>query len=559
MAQPKDPTYFEVPVLNWERRQSIPVGWHRRKPTKDGIKGERYQIIAITVEAIASWIKAMQKVSASKTLYPLIQAKNEACNADRVTKQGYPLQSSLVFMDFDGFISDEAMNVLHQSFDNKRIGCTFRSFTEGRAKVAFVVDGTPPHSELKEFIEKQYFKAKLLQVGIPYPDCTTQALTTAFIPSEEVLWRLTRSLKSLSVHVVQEYNASNQIPSTAEIQTWQIQGQVPLPGVVIPDPIENPVQEPIFDGGEDMEFEVESDEGYEDENNILFIPYTTPVDLAYLKANWGIEVEHRVSKLDTIQLGGGWVTGWSDYEGPLPEWMIDKAFSGDLTINPRSVDGKLLRWLLGNSKALCETGIDIPQKDVADYLDASQQAISKSVKKFVHLGWLTQISHIFPVERNTDLDALGKIYGLDWNPVVGDGGEVIAIEIHGHWSHQRSDQITAAMGYAVGSKAIRYKTLDMGLRYACLEVLKNQGREKTIEVVEELLGLPENQIIEAGNWHQSLWSLMMSGHFQDREVWYDYCLRIPGIQDHANSPRVRKLDLIWCWVEEHWPSMRNRH
>ena len=84
MAKTKDPTYFEIPVRNWDRAQAIPVGWHRRKPTKNGIKGARVQVIAITVEAIAGWIRAMQKRNVPKTLYPLIQAMNEAYSADRV-------------------------------------------------------------------------------------------------------------------------------------------------------------------------------------------------------------------------------------------------------------------------------------------------------------------------------------------------------------------------------------------------------------------------------------------------------------------------------------------
>jgi len=49
---------------------------------------------------------------------------------------------------------------------------------------------------------------------------------------------------------------------------------------------------------------------------------------------------------------------------------------------------------------------------------------------------------------------------------------------------------------------------------------------------------------------------MMTGHFQEPEMWYDYCSRIPGINDVANSPRVAKLDLIWTWVAEHWESVR---
>lgn len=557
MAHRKDPTYFEVPILDWERMQSIPVGWHQRSRAKNGIKGPRFQRLAITVEAIAAWIRAMEGFKAPKTLYPLIQAKNEAHDASRVSKQGYPLQSSLVFMDFDGYISEKGMKLLHEAFDAERAGCTFRSFTEGRAKVALVVDGTPTHAELKEFIEKQYFKANLLRAGIPYPDTSVPALTTAFIPSEEVLWQLTRSIRSLQVHVVEAFNALTPMPSPEEIQTWQIQGPLPPPGVGNPAPILIPAQEPIFDGGEELEFEVEWGDGGEEKENSLFTPYTTPVDLDYLKANWGIEVEHHISRLDAIQVGKDWVTGWSDYEGPLPEWMIDKIYSGDLTINPRSVDGKLIRWLLGNAKALCETGIDIPQKDVAEYLGSSQSAVSRALRRFINLGWLTKVPHAYPVEGNTDLEALGKIEGLIWNPVTGPDGGIIAIEIHEHWSYQRSVLITAAMGYAVGPKAVRYKTFDMGLRFACRGVLNSQGRVRTIADIEERLGPPEDQIIEAGHWHESLWALMMSGHFQDREVWFDYCSRIPGLHDRANSPRVRKLDQMWRWVEQHWPSIKN--
>ena len=186
----------------------------------------------------------------------------------------------------------------------------------------------------------------------------------------------------------------------------------------------------------------------------------------------------------------------------------------------------------------------------------SQQAISKAIKKFMDRGWLTQVPHVFPIAENTDLEALGRVPGLKWNPVLDELGVANAVEIHGHWSYSRSALITAAMGYLVRPKAIRYKTLDIGFRFACLEVLQECGREKTLEVVEELLGPPECQIFAPGHWHESLWALMMTGHFQEPEMWYDYCSRIPGINDVANSPRVAKLDLIWTWVAEHWESVR---
>ena len=563
MALSRGPTYFQVPIRDRSWMQSIPVGWHMRPRLKGGERGARTQVLAITVEAIEGWIRAMRKMDVPKTLYPLIQAVNEQFGESRVSKRGGRMWSSLAFMDFDGEVSKEQFQLLQQTFDEHGLGCAFRSFTEGRAKVALVVNGTPSLDELKDFILKMYFSQGLFSSGLGYPDTSPQALITAFIPTEEVLWTLTRGLQAMYVHDVATINANHHLPTTEEMATEMAKHQLPelhvpagtppFPGPTLPKDL------PQEDGLDELDAwlaGLESKEACEDPEDVEVIPYSPPVDQAWIEANIDAEFDHSVSRLDCIPIGGGWVRGWEDFEGPLPSWLMDRTCLGDQAIQPRSVDGKLLRWLLGSAKALCETGIDIPQKDVADYLGVSQQGISKSVQKFVDRGWLTQVPHYFEIRSNTSLEALGRIDGLAWNVVAGAGGEAVGVELYGHWSYKRSQLITAALGYAVGPKATRYMTLDLALRFACLEVLRDRGQKKTLEVIETLVGPPEDMVISPGHWHDSLWGLMMTGHFQDADIWFDYCARIPGIHDPANSPRMKKLDAIWSWVEDHWPSVR---
>ena len=559
MALPKDPTYFQIPTRGRAWMQSVPVGWHMRPRLKGGERGARTQVLAITVEAIEGWIRAMEKVKAPKTLYPLVQATNEQFGESRISKRGGQMWSSLAFMDFDGEVSEEQFQQLRKVFDDDHLGCTFRSFTPDRAKVVFAVNGAPPVDALREFVQKMFFSTGLFEGHLPFPDTTPQALVTSFIPSVDVLRQLTQGLRALYVHDVSAFNAQHALPRPEEIQ---VEPENLLPEPQLPEgipPLPRPLppqQDADFDEVDAWLEEWSAHVPYETGENTEVIPYTHPIDVPWLEANLGAEVEQPVSRLDCIPVGGGWVRGWEDYEGPLPEWLMDRHCMGDQAINPRSVDGKLVRWLLGSAKALCETGVDIPQRDVAEYLGVTQAAISKSVKKFVERGWLSQLPHHFKIGPNTRLEALAKIDGLVWNPVAGEGGEVVGVDLHGHWSYGRSQLITAAMGFPVGPKALKYITLDLAIRFACLQILRERGRRKVLEDVEQLLGLPEDQVIEPGHWTESLWGLMRTGYFQEADIWYDYCSRIPGIHDPANTPRIRKLDLIWSWVEEHWPSVR---
>ncbi len=560
MARPKDPTYFLIPSPNSDWKQSVPVGWYMRKRLKRGHKGDRVQVIAISVEAIAGWIRAMQKVNAPKTLYPLIQAIDERYGEARVSKHGTPMRSSLVFMDFDGPVSEAHFQLLQQMFDQEQMGCTFRTFSEERAKVAFVVRGTPSHEILSDFILKTFYQTQLHQAGLPYPDRSPQALITSFIPSEAVLWHLTHYLPTLRIHNAEAFCATHGLPDAAELASLRGELVIPQPPIPLwhnPSPIQAaPSESDILDEAEAWLAEQVDPNLLDDGDEIEVIPYTPTVDPVWIEANVDGNAEISVSRLDTIPAGKGWARGWIDYEGPLPEWLMDRRCLGDQAIDPRSVDGKLLRWLFGSAKALCETGVDIPQKDVAEYLGVSQPAVCKSIRKFVERGWLTLIPHHFEVGPNTSLEALGKIDGLRWDPVVGEGGELIGIAIHGHWSYKRSQLITAAMGFLVGPKALKYMTLDLALRFACLQILRAQGQKRTIEEVEQLLGPPECYSIDPGHWNEGLWKLMLTGHFQEAEVWFDYCSRIPGIHDPANTPRIRKLHAIWSWVEQHWLGVR---
>ncbi len=561
MTRQKDPTYFLIPSPSSDWKQSVPVGWYMRRRLKGGLKGERKQVIAISVEAIAGWIRAMQKVGAPKTLYPLIQAVDERYGEARVTKRGEPMLSSLAFMDFDGPVSEANFQLLQQVFDEDHSGCTFRTFSEERAKVALVVRGIPSPAILSDFILKSFFHAGLHQAGLPLPDRSPQALITAFIPSEAVLGHLTYRLPALRIHRAEAFCAAQVLPSPEELasgvselalhQTLHLPPHPRFATTTEPTPEE----EGILDEVEAWLAEQVDPDLRDDGDEVEVLPYTPIVDPEWIEANLNVDPEIPVSRLDTVPAGKGWARGWIDYEGPLPEWLMDRQCLGEQAVDPRSVDGKLLRWLFGSAKALCETGVDIPQKDVAAYLEVTQPAVCKSIQKFVQRGWLTPVPHYLEVGPHTSLEVLGKIDGLVWNPVAGVGGEVVGVQLHGHWSRKRAQLITAAMGFLVRSKATKYICMDIALRFACLQVLREQGEKKTLEVVEQLLGPPEQHIIESGHWNEGLWELMMTGHFQDAEVWYGYCSRIPGIHDRANTPRIRKLEAIWSWVEEHWSSV----
>lgn len=309
----------------------------------------------------------------------------------------------------------------------------------------------------------------------------------------------------------------------------------------------------VVGGTEEIEEEKEEERDQREQETLSHystLSNTLPSLELYLAQTWGSEatVEPEHTQINRLR-----DTGWKDWEGELPSWLFECSYMGAQTIKQGTVDAKLLRWMMSSAKALCETGLDIPQLDVSKYLGVSQRAVGKSLQKMQEMGWIEKVPHTLKVLPETNFEMLNNIQGLVWTPVAGEGGEVIAIEIQGHWSLPRAGEISEAMGYKIGPRAISYLACDPVIRFICVGVLKNTKRRKlTVEQVEERLGPPEEVVIPDHCWHDELFNIVKSGIFSSREVWRDYCLRIPGIFEEANTPRIDKLDAIWSWVEKHW-------